>query len=89
MCEAVGLEVTRLHRTEVGGVRLGDLEVGGVRRIEGEELDALRRAVDDARGGGGGGGGGGGYSGGAATRRAAEASEGWGARIARGEGDGE
>ena len=35
MCEAVGLEVTRLHRTEVGGVRLGDLEVGGVRRIEG------------------------------------------------------
>ena len=87
MCEAVGLEVTRLHRTEVGGVRLGDLEVGGVRRIEGGELDALRRAVDDARGGGGGGGGGG-YSGGAATRRAAEASEGWGARIARGEGGG-
>ena len=87
MCEAVGLEVTRLHRTEVGGVRLGDLEVGGVRRIEGGELDALRRAVDDARGGGGGGGGG--YSGGAATRRAAEASEGWGARIARGEGAGE
>jgi len=86
MCEAVGLEVTRLHRTEVGGVRLGDLEVGGVRRIEGGELDALRRAVDDARGGGGGGGGG--SSGGAATRRAAEASEGWGARIARGEGDG-
>lgn len=75
MCEAIGSEVTRLHRLAVGDVLLGDLEVGGVRRLEGNELEALRRAVAAAANDGGGGAA-------ADKRRVKTAPDGWGARIA-------
>ncbi|ACO70152.1 predicted protein, partial [Micromonas commoda] len=47
MCEAVGVEVVRLHRVSVGGVWLDEsaLEVGGVRALSGDELDAVGAAV--------------------------------------------
>ena len=47
MCEAVGVEVTRLRRVSVGGVWLDEskLEVGGVRALSGDELDAIGAAV--------------------------------------------
>lgn len=47
MCEAVGVEVVRLHRVSVGGVWLDEsaLEVGGVRALSGDELDAIGAAV--------------------------------------------
>ena len=47
MCEAVGAEVTRLRRVSVGGVWLDEstLEVGGVRALSGDELDAIGAAV--------------------------------------------
>ena len=57
MCEAIGVEVTSLHRVAVGDVELrlgGDggederLECGAVRAVEGDELAALARAVADA-----------------------------------------
>lgn len=76
MCETVGSEVTRLHRLAVGDVSLGDLEVGGVRRLEGDELEALRRAVAAAANGEARG------QHGTETRRVKTAPDGWGARIA-------
>lgn len=92
MCEAVGCEVTRLHRLAVGAVEVGDLEVGGVRRLEKEELAALQEAVSAAAvktsstGGGGGSygqtGGGGASAVSDQKRRVASAPQGWGARIA-------
>ena len=76
MCETVGSEVTRLHRLAVGDVSLGDLEVGGVRRLEGDELEGLRRAVAAAANGE--------AQGQHRTekRRVKTAPDGWGARIA-------
>lgn len=91
MCEAVGCEVTRLHRLAVGAVEIGDLEVGGVRRLEGPELAALQEAVSSAAataatmGGGGDGGSDRGEFGGVRgeqKRRVKSATVGWGARIA-------
>ena len=76
MCETVGSEVTRLHRLAVGDVSLGDLEVGGVRRLEGDELEGLRRAVAAAANGEARG------QHGTETRRVKTAPDGWGARIA-------
>ena len=86
MCEAVGCEVTRLHRTAIGELELGDLEVGGVRRLEGAELAALQEAVSrskrQARGSVAREGGGAGSSGRCEKRRVSSAPKGWGARIA-------
>jgi 16S rRNA U516 pseudouridylate synthase RsuA-like enzyme len=48
MCEAVGCQVTRLHRLSVGGVAVEGLEVGGVRRVEGAQLASLQAAHDAA-----------------------------------------
>ena len=47
MCDAVGVDVTRLHRVSVGEVSLDEssLEVGGVRALSGDELDAIGAAV--------------------------------------------
>ena len=86
MCEAVGAEVTSLHRVAVGDVELvrasenAPLECGGVRALAGDELAALARAVADS----------------AARKRAARspgaaktrapAPEGWGKRIREGGG---
>jgi len=42
MCAAIGHEVTALHRTRIGPVDLGDLSVGGTRRLTRDEVDALR-----------------------------------------------
>ena len=41
------MEVVRLHRVSVGGVWLDEsaLEVGGVRALSGDELDAIGAAV--------------------------------------------
>jgi 23S rRNA pseudouridine2605 synthase len=41
----LGHKVLRLVRIAVGPVRLGDLPPGGCRKLTGEELEALRRAV--------------------------------------------
>lgn len=94
MCEAVGCEVTRLHRLAVGAVEIGDLEVGGLRRLEGPELAALQEAVSAAAAkvssvGGGGGGSlygqtvrGGAGAGSEQKRRVKSAPAGWGTRIA-------
>lgn len=45
MCEAVGLQVGRLRRTAVGGVKLGMLKPGEFRDLTKEELRALRAAA--------------------------------------------
>ncbi|MBP1543113.1 MAG: rRNA pseudouridine synthase [Oscillospiraceae bacterium] len=45
MCEAVGLQVGRLRRTAVGGVKLGMLKPGEYRDLTKEELRKLRTAV--------------------------------------------
>lgn len=45
MCAAVGLEVGRLRRTAVGGVKLGMLKPGEYRDLTKEELRSLRAAV--------------------------------------------
>ncbi len=58
MCEAVGVEVARLQRVSVGGVWLDEstLEVGGVRALSGDELDAVGAAVSASGTAGGAGG---------------------------------
>ena len=45
MCEAVGLQVGRLRRTAIGGVKLGMLKPGEYRDLTKEELKKLRTAV--------------------------------------------
>ena len=47
MCEAVGHPVTRLVRTAVGPVRLGDLRPGGFRHLSNAEIAALFKAAGD------------------------------------------
>ncbi len=42
MCEAVGLEVLRLKRTAVGGIRLGMLKPGEWRELTSQEVKMLR-----------------------------------------------
>lgn len=87
MCDAVGVDVTRLHRVSVGEVSLDEssLEVGGVRALSGAELDAIGAAVLASKSGDGRGGGsprvgrvGGGEWGNTSTR----GGGGWGAEIA-------
>lgn len=45
MCEAVGLEVARLKRTAIGGVKLGMLPQGQFRDLEPDEIRRLRTAA--------------------------------------------
>jgi 23S rRNA pseudouridine2605 synthase len=45
MCEAVGHRVRRLSRIRFGPLELGDLAPGEHRRLDAEEVDALRRAA--------------------------------------------
>lgn len=45
MCEAVGLNVGRLRRTAIGGVKLGMLKPGEWRDLTKEELRILRSAI--------------------------------------------
>ena len=42
MCEAVGLQVTRLRRVSEGGVELGDLKPGCIRALTADEIEKLR-----------------------------------------------
>ena len=42
MCEAVGLEVLRLKRTEIAGVKLGMLPQGSWRPLNEREMTRLR-----------------------------------------------
>lgn len=48
MCEAVGLQVGRLRRTAIGGVKLGMLKTGEWRDLTKEELRILRSAIGKA-----------------------------------------
>ena len=48
MCQAVGLEVSRLKRTSVGGVKLGMLKPGEYRDLTAEEMRLLRAAMGKA-----------------------------------------
>lgn len=45
MCGAVGLEVSRLKRTSVGGVKLGMLKPGEYKELTAEEMRTLRAAI--------------------------------------------
>jgi 23S rRNA pseudouridine2605 synthase len=45
MCEAVGHSVVALERVGFGPLALGDLGVGGARRLAATEVDALRTAA--------------------------------------------
>ena len=45
MCAAVGLQVGRLRRTSIGGVKLGMLKTGEWRDLTKEELRILRAAI--------------------------------------------
>lgn len=45
MCNAVGLEVSRLKRTSVGGVKLGMLKPGEYKELTAEEMRKLRAAI--------------------------------------------
>jgi 23S rRNA pseudouridine2605 synthase len=45
MLDALGVEVLRLIRLAIGPLRLGDLARGAHRRLTGEELESLKRAV--------------------------------------------
>jgi len=45
MCDAVGLEVSRLRRTAIGPVKLGMLAPGKWRQLTPAELLALRGAT--------------------------------------------
>jgi 23S rRNA pseudouridine2605 synthase len=47
MMDAVGHPVTRLVRTAVGPIRLGDLRPGGFRHLSNAEVAALFKAVGD------------------------------------------
>lgn len=53
MCGAVGLEVSRLKRTSVGGVKLGMMKPGEFKDLTGEELRILRTAMGKSEQGGG------------------------------------
>ncbi len=52
MCEAVGLEVTGLHRVGYGPLRLGPLARGMFRELSSEEVSRLREAASRPGGGG-------------------------------------
>lgn len=45
MCDKAGLEVSRLKRTSVGGVKLGMLKPGEYKDLTAEEMRALRAAI--------------------------------------------
>lgn len=45
MCEAVGLEVARLRRTDIGPIKLGMLQPGEYRELKPAEMIALRNAL--------------------------------------------
>ena len=45
MCSAVGLDVSRLKRTSVGGVKLGMLKPGEYKDLTAEEMRTLRAAI--------------------------------------------
>ena len=45
MCEALGLEVARLKRTQIGSVKLGMLKVGDWRNLTDEEVHKLMTAA--------------------------------------------
>jgi 23S rRNA pseudouridine2605 synthase len=47
MLEEVGHPVTRLIRTSIGPVRLGNLRTGGFRHLSNAEVAALFKAVGD------------------------------------------
>jgi 23S rRNA pseudouridine2605 synthase len=46
MCEAIGHPVVTLTRIAIGPLRLGDLAVGGVRRLSAAEVQRLRDAAE-------------------------------------------
>lgn len=52
MCAAVGLEVSRLRRTAIGGVKLGMLKTGEWRDLTKEELRILRAGIGKSGKGG-------------------------------------
>jgi pseudouridine synthase len=45
MLAAVNCEVDRLRRVRIGSLRLGDMELGQVRRLHQREIDSLRQSV--------------------------------------------
>ena len=53
MCEAIGHPVVTLTRIAIGPLRLGDLAIGGVRRLSAAEVQRLRDTAEDGIGGAG------------------------------------
>ncbi len=45
MCEVVGLQVSRLRRTQVGAVKLGMLKPGTYRELKPQEINALKQGA--------------------------------------------
>jgi 23S rRNA pseudouridine2604 synthase len=45
MCEALGYKTKALRRVRIMNIKLGNLEIGQYREIEGEELETLYRSV--------------------------------------------
>jgi 23S rRNA pseudouridine2605 synthase len=50
MCAAVGFELTHLHRTRIGPLRLGAVETGRWRDLSKDEIAQLNASVDLDRG---------------------------------------
>lgn len=50
MCEYLGLHVRRLKRVRIMGIQLGDIPLGGYRRLSDQEVDALMRNHSTDRG---------------------------------------
>jgi 23S rRNA pseudouridine2605 synthase len=46
MCEAVGVNVLRIRRVQIGPLQLGSLPLGAVRPLEEPEVAALQRATE-------------------------------------------
>ena len=49
MCEAIDLEVARLKRISIAGVKLGMLQTGDWRDLTPEEVEKLKKASADGR----------------------------------------
>ena len=49
MCEAVGLEVARLKRTQIGSVKLGMLKNGDWRDLTDEEVHRLSVSSENSK----------------------------------------
>ena len=48
MCEKLGYNVTSLTRIRIMNIRLGDLQLGKIRKIDVEEMEELKKMLEDS-----------------------------------------